>query len=121
MKRDMDMIRDIMLQLRDASGPISGEQLLPNHEDRALVHYHTWLIIDAGLAEGTVADCMGGSCFVSVRRLTWQGQDFLAAASDRTTWEEAVRRIKATTGEVTFQVLVKVLSEVALNTIGVHR
>ena len=56
MKRDMDMVRAMMIELGNAAGPISSEQLLSDHEDRGLVHYHAWLIHDAGLVEGTVAE-----------------------------------------------------------------
>ena len=120
MKRDMDMIRDMMMELGNASGPISSEQLLSECEDRGLVHYHAWLIHDAGLVQGTVAECIDGSGVVFIRRLTWQGQDFLAAASNESTWSEARRRIKAVAGDVSLQVLVRVLGEVALQSLGLR-
>ena len=119
MRRDMDMIREMLIQLGDATGQLSSDELLPQYAGRDLVRYHAWLVLDAGFADGCNTENTYGLSAITIRRLTWSGQDFLAAARDEDTWDEARKRIRARVGDVAVQVLASLLSKLAAQKLGI--
>ena len=55
--------------------------------DQQFVDYQCKIMMDAGLVDGKEVEGKGLPHFVY--RLTWQGHEFLDAASDPTHWEKA--------------------------------
>lgn len=85
MKRDMDLIREILLEVEQiqamqmwCSKPLLG------HDDSE-VCAHIRLATDAGLVQ---ASFMTGPSAV-IQRITNTGYDFLEASKQRTLWEQA--------------------------------
>jgi hypothetical protein len=88
MKRDMDLIRKILLQIeKDSTGLDQLYIKLDGYPDQD-VQFHIMLLVEADLI--IAIDGSGGDAlrFVPIR-LTWAGYEFLDAARDDTRWNKA--------------------------------
>lgn len=107
MKRDMDLIRLILLQEESGETP----QELKCYPDD-LVVYNIALMKDAGLIEaGISVDANGFPRGASITRLTWAGHDFLDAARDDTLWRKAKENVIRPTASWTFGILIEWLRQ----------
>ena len=117
MKRDMDLIRAILLEveghsLSDRYKPIE----VPGHSQEE-VSYHIKLLCVAGLVEAM--DCSTAADFNWVATsLTWDGHVFLDAARNETRWNNAKQLIKKRGVEVTIDTLKVVLAALARKALG---
>ena len=123
MKRDMDLIRGLLLQLEDRQrfemthiAVFVGE--LETERSREEIEYHIAILIDAGLVDGEFMsddDSRVGPGFLGrrpgtcVARLTWAGHEFLDAARDDTRWNKAKAWLVEQTGGIVFSLLRKAL------------
>ncbi len=87
MKRDFDLIRQLLLEVEgDTSVDPSGYT-----EDQ--VKYHKGLLVEAGLVEGMVKDSSRSYTeipdLVVIKKLTWDGHEFLDQARQLTVWNRA--------------------------------
>ncbi len=116
MKRDMDLVRSILLQVELADEPLSlGMFERGNHSESELV-YHIELMRQRGLVDADIQRAWGGdvvSCSVSA--LTWDGQDFLDAVRSERVWAKSRDLIKKTVGSTTFDVIKAVCCKVAVD------
>jgi len=110
MKRDMDMIREILQDVENR-GPIEGRMPCYSRPD---VVYQVALMIDAGLVDGEVHS----ETMAFIRRLTWYGHDFLDAAKDDTIWNKAKEHIFKPTVSWTFSLLLDYLKREAALKLG---
>lgn len=97
MKRDMDLIRDLLLKIEDGQRSFdlltpeiaeilgeSGEGRLPR-EQAELVEYHLTLLDNAGLI--TIQAKLSGAVW-QIGQITWAGHDFLDTIRDPAIWRE---------------------------------
>lgn len=112
MKRDMDLIRLLLLQLE---GDEDASKRLRSHYEEAAVVFHGALAIEAGLIHGFVSeDAEGQPEGVITIRLTWEGYEFLESVRNETTWNKAkTTLIKSGTGW-TMPILKEVLKAVIM-------
>lgn len=108
MKRDMDLIRLLLLQVEGEEKPdlkdVSEEQQV----------YHMTLLIEAGLVKGhAIDDSRGQPAGVIVQRLTWQGHEFLDVARNSSIWKTALDRIKSAGVTIGLPVLQEILTSLA--------
>ena len=116
MKRDMDLVRAILLVIEEneaarvdqpeiskglkkmfPNGPTwRGEQLIE----------HVQMMKEADLVEANIMSAMRGSTFTRLR-MTWHGQDFIADARNESVWKKA----KEKCGDMSFAVFKQVLAE----------
>jgi len=116
-KRDMDLIRQILLDVED-TGP---NEMIPSVDgyDSAAFAYSVSLMEQAGLVEATVAMASGHiPVKASVYSLTWDGHDFLDAIRNDTLWASIKSRLTETVGSVSFDVLKSVAGAMALRLIA---
>lgn len=119
MKRDMDLARQILLAVEERpyqSG--SGFTLTHKEIEAETLDYHVMLLHEAGLIEATNTTYLGGKTVWRIKRLTWQGHEFLEAARDQSTWNQAKKTISEKGGSLTFDVLKGVLTQLARQTVG---
>ena len=113
MKRDMDLIRNILMRLEDPA----AEQL--DGFERKEICYHNYLLVDAGLAIGID---MGSDGDVlpqfSVDSLTWAGHEFLDAARESIRWKQTKDLILDKAGGASIAIWTKVLTEKILESLG---
>tara|TARA_Y100000296_G_scaffold83612_2_gene115056 strand:+ start:159998 stop:160423 length:426 start_codon:yes stop_codon:yes gene_type:complete len=97
MKRDMDLIRDLLLQIEDGRRSFdlltpeiaeilgeSSEGRLPR-EQAELLEYHLDLLDNAGLI--TIKAKLSGAAW-QIGQITWAGHDFLDTIRDPAIWRE---------------------------------
>jgi len=114
MKRDMDLIRAILLTIEESEHDYAPKIEIPGYTQEQ-IGYHAILLKEAGLIEATEVSTMGSqSPEAIIERLTWSGHKFMDAARDKTMWNQAKDKI----GSATIQVWMSVLSALALKKLG---
>lgn len=99
MKRDMDLIRTILLRI-EADETLSGSFQAVNaatfgitdHTDIDVI-YHLVLLVEAGFLEGNIKLARTGQIVIS--KLTWDGHEFLDDIRDPEIWQKAKERAKS--------------------------
>lgn len=115
MKRDMNLIRDLLL-LVEADGDDSELCSKYGHE---VVAGHAAILVDAGLVEGGVACGSNGKPITSkIIRLTWAGHEFLDNARNDTIWNKTMAMIKAKSFSVSFDILTALLKSLIRDSLG---
>lgn len=119
MKRDMNLVRAILLAVESCAEPYVSSASLPMDDwDRAAVLLHLDLMIDAGLIDGEFTEYSGGIGDAYVRRLTWDGYDFLDNVRNEEVWAETRSTIGSKLGSASFDVVKAVASALALKALG---
>jgi hypothetical protein len=114
MKRDMDLIRLLLLRVED-EGAIPDLDRYP--EEQRIEHMA--LCIEAGLVEGTIrSDEQGRTDGTVANRLTWKGHKFLALARSEPIWKQALAKIKGAGGHATISVLEDLLKRLLEQSVG---
>lgn len=116
MKRDMDIIRALMLSVetndKSLVTPYSAEQLA----------YHVELLRDAEMVEAAVSyrSELGTKIphFYQISRLTWKGHEHLDAMRDESVWNKAKETILKKGGSWTFDLLKEALAQIIANQVG---
>ena len=114
MKRDMDLIRLLLLERE-------GEEPKPDLSGytEAQILYHTALLIEAKLVVGSIIeDTNGEIAATSTLRLTWTGHEFLDAARNDTIWKKAGEKIKQSGVQVTVSLLEELLKKLLKESLG---
>jgi hypothetical protein len=117
MKRDMDLIRSVLIILEDA--PFNGAPLKIRHPDYPAdqLSYHVMLLHEAGLIHAF--DRSGGEFVLwEPVYITWQGHEFLEAAKDDTRWNRAKNHFKEKGVPLMFDVLKSLLVSYAKQALG---
>ncbi len=89
MKRDMDLIRAILLAVESDPHGIAPKIEIPDYTEEQ-IGYHVFLLGEAGLANvRDVTAHNGKSPEAQITRLTWAGHEFLDSARDNHIWNQA--------------------------------
>lgn len=121
MKRNMDLVREILLQI-EATEPGKAIKLdTPSYGDEE-IGLHVELMIENGLVKGITIPSGDGSAHrilaYRIEGMTGDGQDFLDAARNDTIWKNAKEKCLETTGRLAFDVLKACLVEFGKQAIG---
>jgi len=117
MKRDMDLIRQILLSVEaDEHGFVDKLELLDYTQEQ--IGYHIYLLGEAGLANVLTTTSHGSkSPKAIIRNLTWAGHEFLDSARENTIWNQAKDKINKI-GGATLPIWIALLTELAKKQIG---
>ena len=98
MKRDMDLVRKILLAIEEEHDGHSVAQVnkIEGYPDDQ-VHYHVRLL----LAEGYIA----GKATYAIRGLSWEGHDFLDAIRHPDVWNRVKRKLEVIGGQASIVVV----------------
>lgn len=110
MKRNMDAIRMLLIEVERYPNWPAGECLIPEDAD---TRYHLHLLIQAGLIEGKEHHVLGGPPRFLIDGLTWNGQEFLALASDKGRWERLKSMVPERLATLPFDVITRLLAMLA--------
>lgn len=113
MKRDIDLVRDILLSIedgKDADGHGLMRLNVPGRS-REEVSYHVGLLYEAGLVDAANSSALDGYEW-QPGGLVWRGREFLDSARDEISWERAKEELRKT-GNFSFEVLKVALAIVA--------
>ena len=112
MKRDLDLVREILLAVEESSEPVEPPLEIEGY-DLDLISYHVKLMEQADLIEAIYNEMRSGDIQVmSIRSLTWEGHEFLDAARNETAWKEAKSTAKDKGVNLTFRLMQKMLTSV---------
>lgn len=113
MRRDMDLVREILRFAADAEvSPLDARTLADEENDFQKVAYHVKIMKDAGLVEATIAKGSSGLySLASIDSLTWEGQDLLGAISNRRVWKNVKAKVAKYAGDVTLDILKRLASQ----------
>jgi hypothetical protein len=112
MKRDFNLIREILFQVEKATSSEPMQTVaVEEGVDEAVIGEHLEIMIKAGLIEGEVIS-RTPLCFV-ITNLTWAGHDFLENALNDNIWRKVMAEAKAKGTSVTMTVLNGLLSKAA--------
>ena len=113
MKRNLDIVRDVLLQVEKADGYLTINDLFVardnqkgcNYTDNEIV-YHVELLFAHGFLDGNIRRDMNGDITDnSIDGLTWDGADYLESMRDQRVWFKARDAIKRSVGSTTFDVV----------------
>ena len=110
MKRDMELVRKVLLavQNEDQNQPIDGYT-----EDQIL--YHKELVIRSGFAEGAILPDLSRATEVPaevyIRKLTWEGHDFIDAIADESNWNKVKEFLSDAGKQVTIETVKVAVSQ----------
>lgn len=121
MKRNLDLLRCILLQVEKAEDYLTFEDLYATRDSQKNceytnneIDYHVELLfahkcIDGRLKRDMNRDIIEGCIY----GLTWEGADFLESMRDRRIWTKARQTIKETVGTTTLDVVKQTCTLVA--------
>ena len=112
MKRNMDLIRQLLLDLEN------DKYDAPSGYGEEEIAYHKALLVESKLAHGHATVVMDGSILAEITRLTWEGHEFLDAARDESGWQQVTRSIGKTVGTVSLSLLQAMLNQWAAGKLG---
>lgn len=115
MRRDMDLIREILLEIESKESETSWVTVSFEGYSEQEVNYHVKLLSQEGLIKAK--SYMSGHM---IQNLTWQGHDFIEDAKNETVWIKAKEFIKEKGGSASLSVMTEVLKSFALKHFNVE-
>jgi Hypothetical protein (DUF2513) len=114
MKRDMDIVRNLLQRAETANGSMGINDPVET--------YHVRIMIDAGLIEGRISEEITSDAprHSYIHNLTWAGHDFLDAARNDTVWHTAKEKILKPGVSWTFDLLKATLRALAAQQLAKH-
>ena len=100
MKRDMDLVREILLAVEDNENGFKGRHGpgIPGYNPETIA-YHVEIMEEAGLLDARIDRVMGSPVpIISLRRMTWAGHEFLDAVRGDSWWQKVKEKTKESTG-----------------------
>jgi hypothetical protein len=112
MKRDLDLIRELLLQLEPRPVPETGIEWLASEacpvtgRSTAEIGYHLSLLEQAGFVDagGPDVGIRQGVSGIAFRGLSWAGHDFLESVRNPDVWNKT-RKVTTAVGGMTVQLL----------------
>lgn len=110
MRRDDDLIRQLMLDLEEANSYVNDSHKVAGYS-RDQVAFHLAQIVKSGLAEGpdpiyrSTGEDPTIPAAVIIKRLTPAGHDFISALRDDTVWAKVKEQTAQVGGSVSIEIL----------------
>ncbi|MEZ4698864.1 MAG: DUF2513 domain-containing protein [Rhodothermales bacterium] len=108
MKRNLDLMRHILLQVEEQGDPAEPliHALSLDDVDQHLVDEHVKLLIDSKMLEGEYKYTTNNRIlFTAIRSLTSRGHDFLDNVRNPNVWNHIKERVQTTTGTASFDLI----------------
>jgi hypothetical protein len=106
MKRDMELVRKILIAIEDydqPNRPVRMTSLLTDYPENQ-VDYNTKLLYDSGLIDGIERRPNTGT-YILVTALTWSGHEFLDAIRNDTVWHKVTQTVEEKGGSMPFEII----------------
>ena len=119
MKRNMELVRQILTQIEERSRGIGQVAIdIPGYTPQE-VYYHIKLLHDAGLVEAW--DCSAGSLCWAVKDLTFKGHEFLNPIKNEKVWAGVMQTVKEKAIDLPFAVLTTLATKLAADYLGLSK
>ena len=120
MKRDMDLVRQILLTLSNHESGYAPPHLELEGYNKSQIKYHCLIMGEAGLILAEDHTELGDtSPGASAIRLTWEGHDFIANAENEENWTQTKSALSKL-GDVSFSIWGSVLTSVVKQNLGIN-
>lgn len=121
MKRNLDLIRHILLKLEETSeSRLDFSYFTNEHYSRKQVAYHIALLNDAGLIVTTSISVLGQERpTVIIERLTNSGHDFLDALRDENIFNNTKKTLLSVAGTSTFEIVMSIAMNFLKQKLGI--
>ena len=118
MKRNMDLVRQILLALEAYEDPAGMANVEIEGRQPAEVNSHLTIMVEAGLIYGQeqTFEAVDDTVWMYVR-LTWRGHEFVNAARDDKRWNEVTGQLAAVGGG-TLPITVELLNRSVRRDVG---
>lgn len=114
MKRDMDLVRDILLMVESADKALGLNDMHKLKYEPNIIDYHVELLIQHNFLDAEAKhDWNGDVIFLNIEGVTWEGQDFLESMRNPTLWEKAKSTLVKSGAPASFEVIKYACIEVA--------
>jgi hypothetical protein len=103
MKRDLDLVRQLMLQIEalPASPPV---QYRADEVEDSVLLKHLEMLISAGLVAGKISQSHGArGDVISISGLTWEGHEWVEMVRSQALWNEVKTTLMERAGAMTFE------------------
>jgi hypothetical protein len=119
MKRDMDLVRSILLLLNDHEHGYAPRRLnIPSYTDEQ-IYYHCFILGEARLIQvSNSSDENSLSPEAIPIRLTWSGHEFIENAQNEGVWSQAKAAVNKL-GDVSFSVWASVIAKIVEQNLGI--
>ncbi len=115
MRRDMDLVRHILIKVGESDEAVTMDELATSTWDENIVGYHLQLMSHHGLVDCEVTRDMGGDVIdCTVEGLTWDGCDYLDAIADKDVWKVTKKTVREAVGSTTLGVIKQTAVMVAI-------
>ena len=113
MKRDLDLIREILLQVEERKDSNTLGLVDVEGRSRDEVCGHVQMLEGAGFVDGASYESVP-----MIVRLTWEGHDFLDSVRDDSVWSAVKKKLTAVGGSTSIDVLKALVTQVVKGKLG---
>lgn len=117
MKRDLDLVRRILLEVEDADDKVDINDLATPQHAMPEIAYHVQLMAHHGLIDARIVYADDHDYIGWVTALTWDGCDYLDAIRNDGVWRKTKEAVKEAVGTTTLAVVKQVAEKVAVELI----
>lgn len=91
MRRDMELVRHLLLLIEDQGNDLNDwfQDAIVEGYSKEQVSHHIWLLKDGGYVEAVDHSTSDGTDWAA-RCLTWRGHEFLDAVRERDVWDRTL-------------------------------
>jgi hypothetical protein len=119
MKRDMNLVRQIVLSIEASPSGFAPRELAVEGYSHEEIGYHLFIMLEAGLIRGADVTVHGANSPEAIATsLTWAGHEFADAARNEDLWAQAMKLTREKAGGVTIDLLMKLLTSLASSALG---
>lgn len=111
MKRDLELVRSILLRIEEHEEPGTVPMAFEGFSEQQVM-YNAKLLLEEEMILGYDSSPVGGYS-VEPTRLTWKGHDFLADAKNESVWQKSLQIVKEKGGSISFEAFKALLAAVA--------
>lgn len=116
MKRDMELVRKILLAIEGQESGYAPKDLMINGYTQEQILYHVFIMIEGGLIEGIKVNNFNSKSPEAIpTRLTWSGHEFIEVARNDTLWKKAMTIVQEKGGSISISVLSQLLTSLMKN------
>jgi hypothetical protein len=118
MKRDMDLVRQIMLNVEGMPVGPPIQYRVGEVEDRVLLA-HMEMLISAGLVAGKISHSLGArGDVIIISGLTWEGHEWLETVRRDEVWEQVKNVLEEQGGAMTYELTKALASQLMRRRLG---
>lgn len=119
MKRDMSLVRHLVLAIEASPSGFAPRDLAVDGYTHEEIGYHLHIMLEAGLIRGADVTTQGAKSPEAIATsLTWAGHEFADAARSEELWAKAMELTKEKAGSVTIELIMKLLASLASSALG---